>query len=125
MRSLDRGRAAAHDLAGDARHQPIGGAIAVGGLDGEVARVDAVPGTGDMKNEMRPPHLAVGENIEAKLFLLAQHHHGGVVERFLERIAGHAEGDFIARGLSQPCRPRKAADAGRGEWRQRHGDPAG
>ena len=51
---------------------------------------------------MGSPHLAVGENVEAELLLLAQYDHGGVVQGLLERGARHAERGFAALGIGKP-----------------------
>ena len=115
---VDRCGIAPNDLAGDARHHAIGGAIAIDRLVDEGLGIDAVPFAGDMKDEMRPPHLAVGQNIEAELFLLAQHDDRGIIQGLLERLAGHAEGRFVALGLGKPARTGKTADARRGKGGQ-------
>ena len=57
-----------------------------------------------MKNEMRPPHLAVGQDVEPELLLLAQTDDRRVLERLLERIARHAERDLVAVAASHDGR---------------------
>jgi hypothetical protein len=117
---VDRGRRAPHDPAGNARHQPIGGSVAVDFLDRRALGIDAVPAAGDMKDESRAPHLAVGEKIEAKLLLLADDQRHGVVHGRSQLIALQPEAELIALGMGEPTRPRKAADTGRGQWEEGH-----
>ncbi len=103
---------AALDLADDARHQPRLRAVAIDVLLLEVDDVDAVPTPERVVDETLAALLAVGDDVDAKVFLLAQRHHGGVILRFAQRVAFEPESRAAAVGLRQPGRARQAADAG-------------
>ena len=52
-----------------------------------VDEVDAVPGPAHMEDEAFAALLAVGHDVDAERFLLAQRHDGGVVLRLVEVLA--------------------------------------
>ena len=62
--------------------------------------------------------LAVGEDVEADVLLLAQRDDGGVVLRLAQRLALEPKHGAAAIGRGEPGGPRKAADGrGRERWK--------
>ena len=75
-------RVAAGDLADDARHR-IGLAAAIERGAG-IVEIDAVERCREAVRIALPPHLAVGDDVEAGFFLVADGEQGGVVHRLIE-----------------------------------------
>jgi hypothetical protein len=62
----------------------------------------------------RAPLLAVGHDVETKLFLLAKRQERCVVLRFAQHLAFEPESGAAAIGGRKPGRAREAPDRGRG-----------
>ena len=117
---LQAGRRAPLHLAGDARNHARAPAVAIGLLLALVQHVDAVPGRGGVVDEAFAALLAVGQEVEADILLLAQRQQGGVVLRLVQRRALETKAGAAALGGGEPGRPRQAAHAGRHQRSEFH-----
>jgi hypothetical protein len=114
------GGATATDLADDARDEARASSVAIGFLLALVLEINALPGRRGVIDEAFAPLLAVGQDVEANLLLIAQRDQRGIVLRLCELFAFEAEGNPAALGCSEPSRPRQAADAGCHQGSEQH-----
>src|SRR5262249_36404313 len=109
---VDGCRTAASDLASDAWHHARLMAAAIHVLLRLVDEVDTVPRPRHVEDEAFAALLAIGQEIEADLLLLAQRYDRGIVLRLAQLIALEPEGDAVALGMGEPYRAREASNAG-------------